>query len=121
MNIKTIFFSILAIVLIWFLFIERSILAPFIFAAIFAYIFNPFVNFFSAKLRVPRTVGIFLLFVVLLVPIIFSAIILSRVVSLESLDLTQFIHNILATARLQTNNLPDWLQPLANDLLINLQ
>ena len=121
MNIRTIFFSLLAILFVWFLFIERAILAPFIFAAIFAYIFNPFVNFFSEKLKVHRAVGILLLFVVLLVPIVISGIILSRVVSLESLDLNQFVSTTLSSARAETHNLPDFLQPVANDLLISLQ
>ncbi|MDE2025191.1 MAG: AI-2E family transporter [Patescibacteria group bacterium] len=121
MNIRTIFFSALGVLLVWFLFIERAILAPFIFAGIFAYIFNPFVNFFSEKLKVHRAVGIFLLFAVLLIPIIVSGIILSRVVSLESLDLSRFVSYTLETARSEVHNLPDILQPVASNLLINLQ
>ncbi len=121
MNIKSIFFSAIAIVVLWFLYIERAILAPFIFAAIFAYIFNPFVNFFSEKLKTHRSVSIIMLFVILLIPIIIFWVILSRVVSIESLDLSDFLNRSIRIAQLETHNLPYILQPVANDLLTSLQ
>lgn len=121
MKLRPIFFTFLAIVFVWFLFIERTILAPFIVAGIFAYILMPVVNFFENKLKLPRILGIFLTYILLLLPIIFVGFLLSRTISLESFDLRQLLTTVIDNAKLSSESLPDWLHPITHDLLLSIQ
>ncbi len=62
---KAIIVSIIVVLLLIFLFLVRSILAPFVSAAIAAYLLNPVVNWISRRTRLPRIAvlgGIYLVF-----------------------------------------------------------
>ncbi|HEX8965431.1 MAG TPA: hypothetical protein VF820_03310, partial [Patescibacteria group bacterium] len=62
LSIRKWFFIGVGIIVLVFLFAERAILTPFVAAAIFAYLFNPIVNFISKKSRLPRGFGIALIY-----------------------------------------------------------
>jgi predicted PurR-regulated permease PerM len=63
LRIKLIFIIATGLLFFWFLYIEREILTPFVYAAIFAYIFNPIVNFLHQKLKIPRTLSVIVIYV----------------------------------------------------------
>jgi predicted PurR-regulated permease PerM len=118
---RTIFFIILGIILFVFLYIERAILTPFILAGVFAYIFNPVVNFLSKKLHLPRTMGIIIIYTFLLSLIVITGALLTKRISEESVDINRATNLLLEQARSQTSTLPDWLQPVTTDFLITFK
>ncbi len=105
------------ILVLWFLYVERSILTPFILAAIFAYIFNPIVNFFSHRLKLPRTLSVLIIYLVIISIVVLSGIALSKRVMEESSELGAQATAITQTAKHQINSLPDWARPTINDTL----
>jgi predicted PurR-regulated permease PerM len=120
-RLRTAFFIALGIAIIWFLYIERAILTPFILAAIFAYIFNPVVNFFSNKVRLPRGLSVLIIYALIIVIIIGGGVSLSKRVVEESSELTQYLNTLNFQTRTQINYLPDWLRPGINDTLYSFQ
>jgi len=115
------FLLIVAILGVWFLFTQRAILAPFIMAAIFAYVCNPVVNFFSHKLRLPRVAGIAIIYSILLGVVVLAGAVMAQNISRESVDLHNDLQNGLKQASVQISFLPDWLQPFARDTLITFR
>lgn len=120
-RLRTLFFIALTVLLIWFLYLERAILAPFILAAIFAYIFNPIVNFLTRKVRLPRVLAISLIYIILIGGIVFLGVFFTRRIIEESAELNKFIPTVVKGAKEQINTLPDFLRPAALDGLASLQ
>lgn len=120
-RLRTAFFIILAILCIWFFYLIRTILPPFILAGIFAYIFNPTVNFFSRKIKLPRTVAIIVIYVLLISIIVSLSVLFTQRILSESLEINSYVNYLLETARSQINSLPDWLKPTVYDLLFSLR
>ncbi len=120
-SLKKWFFIAVGIIILLFLYVERAILTPFVAAAIFAYLFNPIVNFISKKSRLPRGFGIALIYSILLLIVIVLSVALSRRIALESIDITKVTNTILESARVQAKTLPDWIKPIVLDLLIALK
>ncbi len=116
-RLRTVFFVLLSLIFIWFLFAASAILTPFILAAIFAYIFNPVVTFFSEKIKLPRTVSVLIIYVLILSGMIFISTILTSQVLSESTDFRAFIDNVLDNMNKQVFLLPEWLRPAAYELL----
>ncbi len=117
LRLRSIFFIITGFLLVWFLYIERAILTPFILAAIFAYIFNPIVNFFYHKLKFPRMLTVIVIYVLIISAIIFSGVAFSKRVVSESFELKNYATTITKTAKNQINNLPEWVRPTIKDTL----
>ncbi len=120
-RLRTAFFIVLGLVLVWFLYYERAVLAPFILAAIFAYLFNPLVNFFSNKIKLPRTLSIIIIYILLIGIVAAIGITMSKRVVEESSELTQYATQINKEAKQQINSLPDWIKPTVNDALYSLE
>lgn len=118
---KTIFFIGLAVVAVWFFYVERAILSPFILAAVFAYLFNPLVTLASEKTKIPRTVSIFLIYGILIALFVFGTLKVSSQIFEESSELRTYATHMLQNAKTQMGGLPDWLQPTARQLLTELQ
>ena len=76
LRLKFIFFIIIGLLLLLFLYVQREILTPFIFAAIFAYILNPIVNILHKRLKVPRTFSVIVIYT-LIIGIIIATIFVS--------------------------------------------
>lgn len=119
-RLRTAFFLILGALIIWFINLEKAILTPFILAAIFAYIINPLVSFLSEKTRLPRTISIIAIFLLIIGVLLFGSITLSKRVLEESFQLQRFVHTLIKTANFQVGNLPDWARPAAEDALSSL-
>lgn len=95
----------------------RHILTPFIVAMIFAYLFNPLINFFSNKFRVPRTLSILLVYILLIISGIFTVLLLSRLIIRESASISKSISSSVESLRENSQSLPEWVQPYVTDYL----
>ena len=120
-RLKSVFFIVLGLIIIWFLYIEKAILTPFILAAIFAYLFNPIVNFISNKIRLPRAVSIIVIYVFIISIIITGSVALTKRVLDESSELTQFAVTLNNQVKQQVDVLPDWIRPTISDTLYSLE
>jgi predicted PurR-regulated permease PerM len=120
-RLKTIFFVVLALLTIWFIYIDRAILTPFILAAIFAYVFNPVVNFFYHKIKLPRSFSIIIIYLLLMSAVVLLSVFLSRRILEESMDLRAFTTSFIKTANSQINTLPDFIRPAIQDALSGLE
>jgi predicted PurR-regulated permease PerM len=103
----------IAIFTIWFLYAERAIFTPFIAAAMFAYIFNPIVNFFTHKVRLPRTVSVVIIYMLLIVVFGIFLGLLIRGILYESTEFSSTISNFLHSAKEEARALPAWARPVA--------
>jgi predicted PurR-regulated permease PerM len=120
-RLRTAFFIALGIIIVWFLYIERAILTPFILAAIFAYLFNPVVNFFSHRIKLPRSLSIIIIYALILLIVIVGGISLSKRALDESSQLAQFAVTLDKEAKHQVAILPDWVRPSVSDAIYSLQ
>ncbi len=110
-RLKTAFFIILGFLGLWFLYLDRAILTPFILAGIFAYLFNPIVNFFSQKIRLPRTIVILIIYFMLIFGVIFLSIFVTKRIIDESSEFKNYITFLLEATKEQVNTLPDFIRP----------
>ncbi|MDP2649604.1 MAG: AI-2E family transporter [bacterium] len=118
---KTIFFLVLAVVAIWFLYTERAILAPFVLAGIFAYVFNPVVEFFNQKIRLPKTVSILIIYIVLIGSVTIFSILLTKRIITESSELKNYVDHLAKITFNEVNTLPDWIRPTVEESLNSLE
>lgn len=120
-RLRTAFYLGLTILTLWFLFAERVILVPFILAGIFAYLFNPVVNFFSTKIKFSRTLSVIIIYLVLVSLLVVASMFLARQVIEESSELKNLINHLLKTARVQINTLPFWLKPTVQETVSSFE
>lgn len=120
-RLRTAFFIGLGILFVWFLYLAQGILTPFILAAIFAYIFNPTVNFISKKIRLPRLLATIIVYLILVAIIIMIGMILTQRILSESSDISSYANYLLNATKSQANSLPDWLRPTVYDLLFSFR
>lgn len=111
----------LGAVFLWFLFLERAILTPFILAAIFAYVFNPLIDFLSRSIRLPRSLSIIIIYTIIVAVIVAAGILLTRRIINESFEFTINISYLAHTARMQAESLPSWLSPIVDEGLRSLE
>lgn len=119
-RLRTAFFLLLGVLILWFINLEKEIFTPFILAAVFAYVINPLVSFLSEKTRLPRVISIIAVFAVILGLLIFGSISLSKRALEESSQLQDFAQSLKRTANFQVENLPEFARPAALDALSSL-
>ncbi|MBI4089637.1 MAG: AI-2E family transporter [Candidatus Levybacteria bacterium] len=120
-RVRAAFFIFLALFSLWFLYIERAILAPFVLGIIFAYIFNPVINFFYRYIKLPRTFSIVVIYLVIVSLVIFLGIVLTRQITNESSELINFIDKLPQNTENQISTLPFLIKPIAQDALSFLE
>lgn len=120
-RLRTAFFIGLAILGGWFLYLEHAILTPFILAAIFAYLFNPIVNFFYHWIKLPRIVSVIIIYSLLIILMVFLGMLIIGRTADESAALRGYVSNFVQNARTEVRTLPEWLQPSANETLTSLE
>lgn len=120
-RLRTAFFIFLAFFAAWFLYIERAVFTPFILGIIFAYIFNPVINFFYRYIKLPRTLSIVIVYLTIVSLFIFLGVTLTRQITNESSELKSFINKLPETTENQIDNLPSWIKPVAKDALSFLE
>jgi predicted PurR-regulated permease PerM len=118
-RLRTVFFVFISIVVVWFVYVVRGILTPFILAAIFAYIFNPLVNFGYHKIKLPRTVSILFMYAILMGIVIFLTVLITRQIGSESMELRNYTSTLLRTTNDQIASLPDFIRPAAREWIVS--
>lgn len=114
---KTIFLISATAASIFFLYSLRSILTPFILAGVFAYILNPFVNFLTHKIKLPRALSVLVIYILIISLLGFITVRIGSALSRESRELTRESKLILKEAEYQIEFLPDWAQEAAHDII----
>ncbi len=99
---------ILAISLIIVFFLARDIMLPFVLALVFAYIFNPVVDFIQKKLKIKRFIAVGLLYVIILAAISYLSFWIINKVSLEASEFKNEIESINSIGVEAINHLPEW-------------
>ncbi|HSX58148.1 MAG TPA: AI-2E family transporter [Candidatus Saccharimonadales bacterium] len=103
---KTLFFIALGVIL-FILYLARSILMPFILAGIFAYIFSPLVDYLEHRVKIPRIWSIILLYLSFFVLAVFFFVWVFSAAVNETRDLTAEINEINSLGTQTFQNLPD--------------
>lgn len=112
---------VLGLLIIWFLYLARAILTPFILAAIFAYILNPVINTLSEKTKFHRVYFIVLLYVLLFSLIGWVGTFFTRQIFAELRELGGESQILLRNAEGFITTLPFWAQGYARDALVSLR
>ncbi len=120
-RLKSAFFIFFGLVVIWFLFAERTVLSPFVLGALFAYLFNPIVTFISRHVKLPRALVATTTYVLLVVGVIALLTITTQRIFADFDDIQSFVNHFLSTAKGQINSLPSWIQPTVYDFLHSIQ
>lgn len=121
MRIRTVFFILIALITLVFLYSQKAILTPFIIAGIFAYIFNPFVNFFSHKIKLPRTLSVIIIYLLIISLIAICVYLITQVFISESLEFRASINLYLRNARNEINLLPSGVRNTVYQTLESLE
>lgn len=111
LRLRSVFFIGIGLLILWFLYIERAILTPFILAAIFAYIFNPLINFFSKIFRFPRVLSIIFVYAILIFSVVYIGTLLTRELIRESANIREIILNYIFYLKSNVDSLPPIIQP----------
>lgn len=110
-----IYFALGALVLLA-LYAGRSVLTPFVVAAIFAYLLNPAVSFLQRKLKLPRVLSIAVIYVLLIGTLAILTVNVGINLARESEDFAVEARNFIYQTNSEISQLPDWLQPVAIDV-----
>ncbi len=121
MRLRTIFLVFLGFLIVWFLYLERAILTPFILAAIFAYIFNPVANFFSEKVKLPRILSVILIYLLIIGLFVSIGLAIGNRAIDESSELQNFVKSLAKTGQEEVNNLPPWVSPIALEAVSSIR
>lgn len=120
-RLRTAFFIILGLLTVWFLYTQRAILSPFLLAAIFSYVFNPVINFFSNKIKLPRVISAVIIYLLIVGLFVFLGTILTKRIIEESSYFRSNILSLRETTRHQINTLPDFVRPYLLSTLTSLE
>lgn len=121
MRLRTIFLVALGFLIVWFFYIERAILTPFILAAIFAYIFNPVVSFFSEKLKLPRVLSVILIYLLIIGFFVSIGLTIGKRAVDESSELQSFVVSLARTGQQEVRNLPPSFAPIATEAITSIR
>ncbi len=114
---RDILYAGMALLGLWLIYIERSVLTPFLLAAGFAYILNPFVSILSHKMRLPRTLSIGLVYLVIITILVYSGIFIGERLGRESAELSGEAKVLVRALETQTLSLPDYLQEPVKEII----
>lgn len=99
------------------LYLVREAIMPFVLAAGFAYLLNPFVSFLTHRVKLPRNFSIIAIYLVLIGLLTVTVVNISRNLRVESEQFSRETRVFLRDAEASITSLPDWLQPVASDSL----
>ena len=121
MQMRTVGLIILGLLIIWFVYLSRSILTPFILAAIFAYILNPVIAFFSDRTKLNRVYFIILLYIVFFALLGWIGTFITGKIIFEVRELGGESQLLLRNAESFIATLPFWLQGYGREALVSVQ
>ena len=119
-RLRTVIIFFVGVLLLAFFWAERALLTPFILGAIFAYLFNPTVNFFSEKIKLPRGLSVVIIYLLIVSIVVAAATILTRQFLAESDDIRSYITAFAVSAREELHNLPEFIRPTVNDFILSI-
>lgn len=108
---RVIFFVVVTILTLLFLYLQREILTPFIIAAIFAYIFNPLINLFSKYLKLPRSVSIIFVYIIIIFIVFYIGNLLTRELLRESQSIRELVLGYVGYLRSNLDLVPPIVRP----------
>ncbi len=117
---KTIVIAIILFVCAWFFVAVRSILTPFILAAIFAYILNPAVNFLENKAKLSRDFSAAIIYIIVVAILVIVATNTGIRLTRESRELGLELRRMGETMDTQLDSFPSWSAPIIKDLSGNI-
>lgn len=121
LRLRNIFYLLLVVIFVWFMYMDRAILTPFVLAAIFAYIFNPVVNFFSNRIKLPRTLSVLIIYLFLMAIVVLISVFITKRIVDESVELKGYVATLAKTTKTQINALPDYARPFAQEGAVALE
>lgn len=120
-NLRTLLFVSLGFFFLLFLFFEKDILTPFVLAGIFAYIFNPLIDFFSQRIKLTRSLSVIIVYIAILLLLFVVGAYITAQISSEYQGLKTTIDTLLVNARAELRLLPVWLSPTAQDVIATIE
>jgi predicted PurR-regulated permease PerM len=99
---KVILFTICALVFFWIIYLVKSVLTPFIFSLIIAYLLNPITTYLSSKTKISRLFATSLIIGLFFAILIAASLFIAPIIYSESIGLIEA--------------LPEYLEVLSNDL-----
>lgn len=118
---RTISLIVLTLVIVWFFYLARAILTPFILAAVFAYILNPIVSFFSDKTKLNRTFFIIIVYIILFSIIGWVSTFFTGQIISEMQELSDTVQFMIVNADKEITSLPVWTQGFVKASLVSLR
>ncbi len=107
----------LAAVCLWFLYLARGAVMPFVLAAAFAYLLNPLVSFLTHKVKLPRNFSIVFIYLVIIGLLAAIVIGVGSNLAYESAQFARETRNLMHETNSAITMLPDWAKPIATDTL----
>lgn len=105
-----------AAILGWVVYAGRGVWTPFVLAATVAFILNPLVNFLTHKIKLPRTISIALIYLVIIGFLTVAAVMIGTKIGEETREFSHEANFYLQNTGEQIKILPEWLQPVAFDV-----
>lgn len=120
MNKKHIRLLILVSMLV-FLFLTRTVLSPFLLAAVVAYVLTPLVDLIHRRLKIPRVVSVLAVYLLLLIFVSYSLVFVLGRLFEEVKDFRQEYFGLVYDIKNKLSSFPDWLQLLVYDGVKSLE
>lgn len=115
------FLIIISLVVLWFLFLARAIITPFIIAAIFAYILNPVIALLSVKTKINRIFYIVLFYILVFAALGWTGTFVTKQAFRELQELSGEAKTLIENAHMQIDALPEWARIYTNEILTSAQ
>lgn len=118
---RTLILIALGLIFLWFIYLARAVLTPFILAAIFAYILNPIVTTLSERTKFHRAYFVVLFYIALFALIGWGGTFLSKQIFFEIKELGGESQILLQNANSYITTLPIWVQGYARDAIVSIR
>lgn len=94
----------------WFFLSYKAIFTPFILAMIFAYVFNPLIDFFADKLSIPRAVSIAIVYIILIASTVIAISLAAQSILAESASISRNFDVFSRTLLREVAGTPDFFR-----------
>lgn len=121
MHTRTVGLIVLGLLFLWFIYLARAVLTPFILAAIFAYIVNPVITTLSDRTKLNRIYFIALLYIAFFALLGWLGTFLTRQIIVEFRELGSESQILLGNAESFIATLPLWAQGYARDAVLSIR
>lgn len=106
------------ILFVWFFFTYHAIFTPFLIAMIFAYVFNPLIDFFE-KLKFKRTFSIIIVYIILITSFVGLITLITQSILSESENIRRSFDAFSRSIAIGVNGSPGFLKDFFGDFLGN--